>query len=91
MLNRLLHEFEIAAGPLNLNDLARRLNVERGALEGMIEFWVRKGRISDSQISAKVAPPQCSGLSCAASCSGAETCPFVAKLPRQFTLNKKAF
>ena len=83
MLNQLLHEFETAAEPVNLNDLARRLSVEQSALEGMIQFWVRKGRISDSKTGVKV--------SCAASCPGADSCPFTAKLPRQFTLNEEAF
>ena len=87
MLHQLLHEFETAAGPLNLNELAHNLKVERSALEGMIQFWVRKGRISDSQIAADAAPPQCSGLSCASACPGAERCPFVVNLPRRFALN----
>ena len=45
MLHHVLHEFQSAPGALNLNDLARKLNVERSALEGMIQFWVRKGKI----------------------------------------------
>ena len=89
MLRQVLTEFENAQDALNLNDLARKLNVERSALEGMIQFWVRKGRIADSQLTSNAAPSACSGLSCAGSCPGAESCPFVMQLPRTFFYLKK--
>ncbi len=45
LLREVLTVFEQAEGPLRLSDLAERLNVSPGVLEGMIEFWVRKGRM----------------------------------------------
>ncbi|OQY27656.1 MAG: hypothetical protein B6243_12755 [Anaerolineaceae bacterium 4572_5.2] len=50
MLHQVLNEFKSAQGALNLSDLARKLKVEQSALDGMIQFWVRKGRIEDSQL-----------------------------------------
>jgi hypothetical protein len=98
MLHQVLYEFENAAGPVSLNDLARRLKVDRGALDGMIQFWVRKGRIKDSYVAnspalslvlneaeaavERAAPSACSGLSCAGSCPGPQGCPYVMEMPR---------
>ncbi len=45
MLKQVLDEFEKSDGALSLDEMAGRLSVERSALEGMIEFWVRKGRL----------------------------------------------
>jgi hypothetical protein len=45
MLHRVLSELESAEGAVDLGEMAQRLGVERTALEGMIEFWVRKGRL----------------------------------------------
>lgn len=90
MLHQILHEFENAVGPVSLNDLARKLKVDRSALEGMIQFWVRKGRIKDSYVASSpalnvvkgAAPSACSGLSCAGSCPGPQGCPYVMEMPR---------
>ncbi len=90
MLHQILIEFENAAGPVSLNDLARKLKIDRGALDGMIQFWVRKGRIKDSYVAnspalnavEKAVPSACSGLSCAGSCPGPQSCPYVMEMPR---------
>ncbi len=47
VLRQILQELESAQGPVSLNDLSRKLGVERGALEGMIAFLARKGRLGD--------------------------------------------
>ena len=47
MLNQVLQEIKFAQSALNLSDLSRKLGVERSALDGMIQFWVRKGRLRD--------------------------------------------
>lgn len=48
MLRQILEALEHAPGPLSLDELSQQLGVERGALEGMIAFWVRKGRLRDT-------------------------------------------
>lgn len=78
VLRRVLQELEMAQGPVDLSDLGRKLGVERSALEGMIAFWVRKGRLKDDYL-------MCLGGDCGESCSGA-SCPLLRKLPRSFSL-----
>ena len=82
MLNQVLQEIEAAQGPLDLNELSRRLDVERGALDGMIQFWVRKGRLVDDldESDSVCATGSCSG------CSGPQGCPYTMTMPRTYSL-----
>ncbi len=82
MLQQVLRAFEEAREPLNLVDLARQLDVDQPALEGMIAYWVRKGRLKESQATASSCRAEC-GPTCA---SGAGPCPFIGKMPRIITL-----
>jgi len=68
MLNQVLHEIENARGPLTVNELSRKLGIDPAALEGMIEFWVRKGRL-------QVENDQTSGASCACGSGGSSCAP----------------
>jgi len=68
-----------------LNDLGRKLGVEQSALEGMIDYWVRKGRLQDDEaVNAAI----CNSGACSSgvSCPGPQGCPFVVKMPRTFSL-----
>ena len=47
MLSKILREFEDRNGPLDLNELSRRLGVERSALGGMLGLLVRQGRLRE--------------------------------------------
>ncbi len=49
MLREVLRAFETARGPLSLNDMARDLDITPGMLDGMIEYWVRKGKIRECE------------------------------------------
>ncbi|NPV57637.1 MAG: hypothetical protein HPY76_13340 [Anaerolineae bacterium] len=84
MLNQVLREIEAASGAVELGELKRRLGIDRGALEGMIQFWVRKGRLVDDQ-GAGVAAAHTGG-SCGSSCAGYDGCAFIAKMPRTYSL-----
>lgn len=79
MLQQVLHEIAQAQEPLSVKDLARKLAVEPGALEGMITFWVRKGRISAGSVEG------CAAGGCG-SCGEATGCAFAGKAPRVFVL-----
>ena len=68
-LREVLRAFEQAQGPMSLDDLSRQLGVERGTLEAMLDFWVRKGRLRG------VNPSQL--LDGCTACSAASGCPFV--------------
>jgi hypothetical protein len=86
MLRQVLEELKTARGPVNMNDLARQLGVDRDVLESMIEFWVRKGRLQDDDQALAAILETCTGGDCAGSCPGPQACPFVMKMPRTFSL-----
>jgi len=85
MLQQVLQEIKQAQGPVNLNDLARKLGVERSALEGMIQFWVRKGRLTDDILEAETPHDVCESM-CSNSCPGPSKCAFVMSMPRTYSL-----
>lgn len=85
MLWQVLHEVEAASAPLDLNELSRRLNVERSALDGMIQFWVRKGRLVDDSAGAGRTTVACANHGCGG-CAGGQGCPFTMTMPRTISL-----
>lgn len=89
MLFELLRLIETAEGPVTPADLQRRLGVDQATIAGMIEFWVRKGRLHVNERSEAVCAPGCADAACSCgSCSGVEACPFIARLPRTFELSQ---
>lgn len=75
-LRTVLQAFERAETPLSLGQLAAELSVAPGLLEGMIDFWVRKGRLRETGNEA----------SACGSCGQKGACPLVIKMPRRFEL-----
>lgn len=71
MLEKILREIDSNRGPMTVKELAKRLDVEEGALEGMLDFLERKGRLSVHR------PGEC-GERGPASCAG---CVFVKGCP----------
>ena len=45
MLNQVLKAVEESQGPVRLQELSRKLNIDPAVLDSMLEFWIRKGRI----------------------------------------------
>jgi hypothetical protein len=92
MLTKILDEIESAGSGLNLDELARRLEVEPSALEGMIDHLVRRGKLQDDDGAASAAEsaaadgPACEESSCGGCCPGPDHCPFATKLPRTLSL-----
>lgn len=84
MLRELLHLIESADGPITLSELSRLMDVDAGVIEGMLNHWVRKERLA---VSGGVATSCCagSGGGCG-SCTGVVECPFVARMPRTFSV-----
>lgn len=72
-LREVLEIFE-KGGALSLAQIAQQCGIEQSALEGMILFWVRKGKLREITTSG------CSG------CSAHKGCPVVVTLPRRFEL-----
>ncbi len=75
MLWKVLQEVEAAQGPVTLDELSRRLDVDRSALEGMIRFWVRKGRLIDDKAASDATKFVCTTHYCSGLCSMAHACP----------------
>jgi hypothetical protein len=74
-LTQVLTIFEQADGPLSLANVAHALDVSQARLEGMIQYWVRKGRIRET-----AAAKECG------SCGIKGECPFVMEMPRSYEL-----
>ena len=72
-LRDVLNAFE-QNGPASLAQMARDMDVEASALEGMIQFWVRKGKLRE------VCDLGCS------SCGAHGSCPVVTLTPRRYEL-----
>ncbi|MGI5162462.1 FeoC-like transcriptional regulator [Microbispora sp. H10830] len=51
-LRRVLEEITAARGGVSLDDIARRLGLGRDEVDAMVEYWVRKGRLSSDDIAA---------------------------------------
>lgn len=82
MLQRVLTEIENASEPLSLADLARKLEIDQATLEGMIDFWVRKGRI----ITNTAPRAACTISGCGGQASDTCNCTFAGTAPRTFVL-----
>jgi hypothetical protein len=75
-LKQVLMIFENAHTPLSVPQMARVLDVDTGTLEGMIEYWIRKGKLREANSAGSVCTV----------CSSKTECPFVVKLPRSYEL-----
>ena len=74
-LGKILTIFEEARNPLSIRAVARELEISPARLEGMIQYWVGKGRIREALL-----PNECG------TCGKNEHCPFVIELPRSYEL-----
>ena len=86
MLNQVLYEIETAQRPITLQELSHKMGIDLSALEGMLLFWVRKGRIQNDDEG-----DSCESKlgSCGLSCSGTENCAFIAKMPKTYSIPTK--
>jgi len=84
MLKQVLHEIEQARSSISISELSHRLGVEADALEGMIQFWVRKGRLKvDNDVNGGA---NCSCGTGANNCAPVSDCIFIAKMPKSYTI-----
>jgi hypothetical protein len=74
LLLSVLHAIQAADGPVTLSELSHQLEIEPGALEGIIAFWVRKGRLTASCGAATACGPAACSACAPANAGG---CPFV--------------
>ena len=75
MLHAILHEIETTPGPITMRELSRKLNVQPGALQGMIQFWVQKGRLAIDDAPGGLAEISiCANKMCFHACPGPARC-----------------
>lgn len=74
-LRQVLTVFETINRPLSLPQIAYQLDVSPERLEGMIQHWVRKGKIRES-----------GSVTECGSCGQKGACPFVMPMPRSYEL-----
>jgi len=86
MLREVLNEIKATSGSIDLNQLARKLNLDRQTLDGMIEFWVRKGKLQDIQKANNEALACFSGGGGACHSCNPTTCAHTGQIPRSFTI-----
>jgi len=86
MLNQILQEIKTSKGPMSLPALSHKLGIERGALEGMLMYWVRKGRLKEDNSQAS---DVCKSGYCGSSCTRTENCPFITQMPKSYSLHSK--
>ena len=72
-LRAVLNAFEQADRPLSIAQRAADLDITPAMLEGMIDYWVRKGHLRES-----------GGTAECGTCSQGDHCPLVIKMPRRF-------
>jgi hypothetical protein len=85
MLRQVLTELQQADGPVNMDDLCRKLDVDRSVLDEMITFWVRKGKlINTTFVPGSVGScPHCASSDCTA-----QGCHTEDKMPRTFVVRR---
>ena len=74
-LRQVLNAFETTNGSLSLPQLAEELEVSPARLDGMIQHWVRKGKIRERD-----------GVTECGSCGQNGSCAFVMDMPRSYEL-----
>ncbi len=75
-LGQVLDAFKNNRGPLTLGQVARDLNISPPQLEGMIQYWVRKGKLRQSA----------SYTNCGTCGHSDDGCAFVMEMPRSYEL-----
>jgi hypothetical protein len=88
MFAKILAEFDRVNTPLSVEGLSRRLNIQKSALEGMLQTLVRYGKIKLSD-TAGDQKDSCGSLICAG-CGAASRCPFAGKIPVTYTKVKNS-
>ena len=86
ILDGVLAELRGAKGPIRSSDLALRMGISEGTLDGMVSVLVAKGKLVGSEPVPVEDVVACSGVACGTSCVGLEMCPFIADVPDIYTL-----
>lgn len=90
MLREVLRLVESVDGPISLTAISRELDIDPGVVEEMLNYWVRKGRLTLDGRSS-VCSGNCAAATCqCGSCTGISSCPFIARLPKTYMIGSAA-
>ncbi|QLY31329.1 FeoC-like transcriptional regulator [Nocardia huaxiensis] len=67
-LRQVLAEITTARGGVRLDDVARRVGVSRAEVDSMIEYWVRRGKLSTEAITSGCPTGGCGTCPSTSSC-----------------------
>jgi hypothetical protein len=84
LLREIIDILKTEDAPLSVDNLSHRLDVDKPALEGMLETLLKKGIIKTDDI-GEFDSSKCYSSSCLG-CAAVKGCPFAGKLPRTYTL-----
>lgn len=76
VLTQVLQVFEARSQPLSLPEIARQLDVPPGMLEGMLQYWVHRGKLREVANDASICPM----------CSKSGSCAIMPDMPRRYEL-----
>jgi hypothetical protein len=73
---------------VKLDELSKRLGIDPGTLESMVDFLVRRGYLAN-QVEPAESPICENGQTCSSgyACPGPAECPFMIHLPKIYTLS----
>ena len=89
MLQKLIREIQKSGNTISLRELSRKLDIEPSALEGLLEYCVSKGILGGDEklsVDQDCSQPSCE---CGSSCEGYDGCPFVARMPKTYSLDSR--
>jgi hypothetical protein len=75
-LRQVLDRFADQSTPISIKQMARQMDLDPGVLGGMIDYWVRKGKLREVSTT---------GDNCT-TCGVKGACPFVVAMPRSYEL-----
>lgn len=78
-LREVLNRFDGQTAPISINRMARDMSLEPGVLQGMIDYWVRKGKLREVN----------SGGETCVTCGVKSACPFIIAMPRYYELARE--
>lgn len=77
VLKQVLTRFEDSTQTASLSQIAHEFDLDMTTLQGMVDYWVRKGKLREVvQCDAKVPSCNCGG--------GPTACPFIMTMPRSY-------
>lgn len=88
MLREVLQAVEVAEGPITLNELSSKLELDPRVLDGMLEHWSRRGKLvvdgaRKTACAGNVTPARCS----CGSATDKANCPFLIRLPKSYSIS----